>query len=245
MPTMWEKRLIEEAWLEADRKLEAAGRGDAADPYQALGIKKRRPPAPTATTETTAPQDNKENPDNTAGWRSYLFGRAPAATKLSHGAAPPGVATTAATTAPTKKAAAPSPAKAEVPSPAKAETKAAAAPAAEAAPATSAVDCSSGNVTQGASIFKAKCATCHTSNDGGPNKSGPNLFGVMGRSSGQATGFTYTSANKSSGVTWDNESMFAFLTNPKKFIKGTNMAFPGFKKEQDRADVIAYLNTLR
>ena len=58
-------------------------------------------------------------------------------------------------------------------------------------------------------------------------------------------GFKYTDANKGSGVTWGSQTMFDYLANPKKYIKGTNMAFPGFKKEQDRADVVAYLTTMK
>ena len=102
-----------------------------------------------------------------------------------------------------------------------------------------------GVADDGAKLFKAKCATCHSVNEGGPNKQGPNLFGVIGRQSGQVAGFKYTDANKGSGITWTNQTMFDYLQNPKKYIKGTNMAFPGFKKEQDRADVIAYLNTMK
>ena len=102
-----------------------------------------------------------------------------------------------------------------------------------------------GNPEAGAKLFKAKCATCHTCNEGGPNKQGPNLFGVMGRQSGQVNGFKYTKANKESGIVWNDETLFAYLENPKKYIKGTNMAFPGFKKEADRADVVAYLNTMK
>ncbi len=94
-----------------------------------------------------------------------------------------------------------------------------------------------GKAESGAKLFKAKCATCHTCNEGGPNKQGPNLFGVIGRASGQVAGFKYTEANKGSGITWSNQTMFDYLANPKKYIQGTNMAFPGFKKEQDRADV--------
>ena len=149
----------------------------------------------------------------------------------------------AANAKPTKwaKKAAPAPAKKAEPATAKiAEPNPALA--AEAAPVGPAP---TGNASNGAALFKAKCATCHTVNEGGPNKSGPNLYGVMGRQSGQVTGFSYTSANKSSGVIWNNDSMFEFLANPKKFLKGTNMAFPGFKKEQDRADVTAYLATLK
>ena len=55
--------------------------------------------------------------------------------------------------------------------------------------------------------------------------------------------FKYTKANKESGITWSDETLFAYLENPKKYIKGTNMAFPGFKKEADRHNMVAYLNT--
>ena len=106
-------------------------------------------------------------------------------------------------------------------------------------------DFTEGDASQGAKIFKAKCSSCHTINEGGPNKQGPNLYNVMNKKSGQVQGFKYTKANKESGVVWNNENMFNYLTNPKKFIKGTNMAFPGFKKEQDRLDVIAYLNSVK
>ena len=61
----------------------------------------------------------------------------------------------------------------------------------------------------------------------------------------QVSGFKYTEANVKSGVVWSNQTMFDYLANPKKYIKGTNMAFPGFKKEADRADVVAYLNTMK
>ena len=61
----------------------------------------------------------------------------------------------------------------------------------------------------------------------------------------QVAGFKYTDANTNSGIVWGNKTMFDYLENPKKYIKGTNMAFPGFKKEQDRADVVAYLNTMK
>ena len=62
-----------------------------------------------------------------------------------------------------------------------------------------------GKAESGAKIFKAKCATCHTCNEGGPNKQGPNLFGVLGRQSGQVAGFKYTDANKNSGIQWSNQ----------------------------------------
>ena len=99
-----------------------------------------------------------------------------------------------------------------------------------------------GDSNNGAKLFKAKCSTCHTINEGGPNKQGPNLFAVIGRQSGKVSGFNYTKANKNSGILWTNETMFDYLANPKKYIKGTNMAFPGLKKEKDRFDLIKYLN---
>ncbi|EOD12263.1 putative cytochrome c, partial [Emiliania huxleyi CCMP1516] len=99
-----------------------------------------------------------------------------------------------------------------------------------------------GSSDAGAKLFKAKCATCHTANDGGPNKQGPNLWGVMGRQSGQVAGAPH-GARPSPGPdpSSRHQTMFDYLANPKKYIKGTNMAFPGFKKEKDRADCVAYL----
>ena len=73
----------------------------------------------------------------------------------------------------------------------------------------------------------------------------PELYPVLRCCLLQVAGFKYTDANKNSGVTWSTQAMFDYLANPKKYIKGTNMAFPGFKKEQDRADVVAYLNTMK
>ena len=101
------------------------------------------------------------------------------------------------------------------------------------------------SAANGAKLFKAKCATCHTCNEGGPNKQGPNLYGVIGRKSGQVAGFKYTQANVNSAITWSVKTMEEYLQNPKKYIKGTNMAFPGFKKETDRRDVALYLDTMR
>ena len=66
----------------------------------------------------------------------------------------------------------------------------------------------------------------------------------MERSSKVAGFKCYTDANVNSGVTWTNQTMYDYLANPKKYIKGTNMAFPGFKKEQDSADVVAYLKSM-
>ncbi|KAJ2448346.1 hypothetical protein EV183_005488 [Coemansia sp. RSA 2336] len=98
-----------------------------------------------------------------------------------------------------------------------------------------------GNAKAGAKLFKTRCAQCHTVEEGGSNKVGPNLHGLFGRTTGSAPGFNYTDANKKANVVWGEETLFQYLENPKKFIKGTSMAFAGFKKDKDRNDVIAHL----
>lgn len=76
---------------------------------------------------------------------------------------------------------------------------------------------------------------------GGPHKQGPNLHGLMGRESGRSPGFSYTDANKNSGIVWGETTLFDYLLSPKKYIPGTKMVFAGLKKEADRKDLIAYL----
>ena len=70
---------------------------------------------------------------------------------------------------------------------------------------------------------------------------GPNLGGLFGRVSGTTEGFSYSAANKNKGVTWNEETLYDYLLNPKKYIPGTKMVFAGLKKPEDRADLIAYL----
>ena len=86
-----------------------------------------------------------------------------------------------------------------------------------------------------------KCTACHTFDQGGANRIGPNLFGTVGRELGAVEGFAYSSALIEKGGTWDYEALDAFIANPKAFIAGTKMAFAGIKKADQRADLILYL----
>ncbi len=120
----------------------------------------------------------------------------------------------------------------------------AAAPAADAVPApTAAVTFASlkGDEVAGEKVFK-QCMACHVVTEG-QNRVGPSLHGIIGRTAGQVAGFSYSTANKTSGKVWDKETLYAYLEAPQKFMPGTKMAFAGLKKPQDRADVIAYLDT--
>jgi len=92
-----------------------------------------------------------------------------------------------------------------------------------------------GDAENGAKLFKTRCLQCHIVEKEGGAKTGPTLNGLFGRKSGTVPGYVYTEANKKSGIIWDDETLFAYLENPKKYIPGTKMAFPGFKKESERA----------
>lgn len=87
------------------------------------------------------------------------------------------------------------------------------------------------------------CKTCHAI-EAGVNRIGPSLHGVVGRHAGSIPGFTYSAANKNSGITWTEEKLFQYLENPQRVVPGTKMTFAGWPNDpQKRADVIAYLKS--
>ena len=99
----------------------------------------------------------------------------------------------------------------------------------------------SASAAEGAKVFK-KCAACHSINEGGSNKIGPALWGVLGRSVGSVPDYKYSKAMAAHGKVWSFEEMNGFLLKPKDWIKGTKMSFAGLKNAKDRAAVILYMN---
>jgi len=97
----------------------------------------------------------------------------------------------------------------------------------------------------GAAKAKVQCGVCHTFDKGGPNRVGPNLYEVLGEPIGEGRGFSFSAAlSAHKGEKWSVDDLNKWLFDPKAFAPGTKMLFKGFANAKDRADVIAFLNTL-
>jgi cytochrome c len=99
-----------------------------------------------------------------------------------------------------------------------------------------------GDPAAGEKIFATKCKVCHQIGPNAKNFVGPDLNGVIGRKTGSEPNYSYSDANKNSGLTWDEATFKDYITNPKAKIPGTKMVFPGLPKESDRDNLFAYLN---
>ncbi len=101
----------------------------------------------------------------------------------------------------------------------------------------------SASIEKGANAAK-KCLACHDFSKGGPNKVGPNLWGIVDANKAHLGNFAYTGGMKGMGGNWTLDDLDKFLANPRGLVKGTSMAFAGISRPNERADVIAYLNSL-
>jgi cytochrome c len=126
-----------------------------------------------------------------------------------------------------------------------AEAATAEAPAAEApGPGSVLALLASADVAAGQKVLR-KCTACHTVDEGGANKIGPNLWNVVGRGIASSDGYKYSkSLQEKSGDAWSYENLDGFLGKPKEWAPGTKMSFAGLKKIQERADLIVYLRSL-
>ena len=86
-----------------------------------------------------------------------------------------------------------------------------------------------------------QCRACHSLNEGGANKVGPNLYGMFGKKAGQVPGFVYSDVMSNSDVVWSAETTDAWIARPSEFMPGNQMVFVGVRDSQDRANLIAYL----
>ena len=102
-----------------------------------------------------------------------------------------------------------------------------------------------GTVAGGKIVAKKHCIVCHTFEKGGKIVYGPNLFGMYGKPAGAIKGYPYSKALLKSGLIWNDKNLVGFLANPEQFLKGTKARFPGLETAKQKADILAYMKTLR
>lgn len=101
-----------------------------------------------------------------------------------------------------------------------------------------------GDVSAGHEVYQSRCSICHAI-AAGQNRIGPSLYGVIGRTAGTEPDYSYSPAMKAYGKVWDAATLDVYLTNPRKVVPGTKMSFIGLSDATDRANVIAFLSTLK
>ena len=107
-----------------------------------------------------------------------------------------------------------------------------------------ALQANAADLAAGKSVFNSNCSICHSVQPG-KNLVGPSLFGIMGRKTGSVPGFHYSPANQSANIIWDPATLDKYLQSPRSVIPGTIMTYAGVKDDTKRADLIAYLGTLK
>lgn len=100
------------------------------------------------------------------------------------------------------------------------------------------------DVKNGEQVF-ARCAICHSNTKGAPARIGPNLFGITGRKAGSQPDFSYSAALKNSGIVWTPANLDKWTAGPAAMVPGNRMSFAGISSAKDRADLVAYLGTLK
>ena len=102
----------------------------------------------------------------------------------------------------------------------------------------------SGDPDHGKQVYQEECADCHSITLG-KNKKGPSLFGIVGRPSASIAEFKYSDAMRGANKTWDSEALDTYLSAPKKTVQGGKMKYDGLTDSASRADIIAFLSTLK
>lgn len=131
---------------------------------------------------------------------------------------------------------APSPLQAEVQAPVKAPT---------AEPVVAAANSMAGDAAAGKKTFRKKCMGCHTVGKTDSNRTGPNLWAIVGKEIGIAEGYRYSKPMRALGGVWGEKELMGFIAGPRTYLPDTKMTFAGLKKEKDRLNVVAYLATLK
>ena len=102
-----------------------------------------------------------------------------------------------------------------------------------------------GDVAAGKKVFRRKCMVCHTVGKTDANRTGPNLWGIVGKETAIAKGYRYSKPMRALGGVWGPAELMGFIAGPRTYLPDTKMTFAGLKKEKDRVNVIAYLSSLK